>query len=255
MNHGFTLNLDTNSYNYKSSGIETYKANAKRQVTSLAELMIAKDTFDASLILDKLFPTVKADIFLSHSFQDAEKAIQLAVELKEQCGLNVFVDSCVWGSVYELQNAIDRKYCFNESSNTYDYNKRNRSTAHLHMILSTALQRMIDETETILFMNTDQSISLDHSVNQELKTLSPWIHMELAFSSLVRRKKGILKKAFEDAALDRVITSESYTMVHDAPVSHLTSLSNRDFLEWMEMARIVKGSAAVQLLYSKYIGY
>ncbi|MBN1004864.1 hypothetical protein JTL34_36295, partial [Pseudomonas aeruginosa] len=99
---------------------------------------------------------------------------------------SVFVDSCNWDSIYDLLKAIDNKYCRREGNINYDYDERNRSTAHVHMILTTALQRMIDQTDTIIFMNTDQSVSLKHSVNGEKKTLAPWIHMELNFSSLVR---------------------------------------------------------------------
>ncbi|MBN0147988.1 hypothetical protein JTL51_34360, partial [Pseudomonas aeruginosa] len=93
-------------------------------------------------------------VFLSHSSQDANEAIQIALELQENCDLSVFVDSCIWGSIYDLLKAIDNKYCRREGNINYDYDERNRSTAHVHMILTTALQRMIDQTDTIIFMNT-----------------------------------------------------------------------------------------------------
>lgn len=252
MDRGFNLTLDTNNYSFRPWAVESYQTENRKRVKNLADLMIEKDTFDASLILDTIFPTVKADIFLSHSFQDSDKAIQLAMELKENCGLDVFIDSCVWGSVYELQKAIDNKYCLSESGTTYDYDERNRSTAHLHMILSTALQRMIDQTDTILFMNTDQSISLKHSVKDQPKTLSPWIHMELSFSSLVRRKPRKIRVKHEGRVLDHVISNESFNIAHEAPVNHFTKLTDRDFERWKTYANCNNGSRAIDYLYENF---
>ncbi|WP_338001329.1 hypothetical protein, partial [Pseudomonas brassicae] len=68
-------------------------------------------------------------------------AIQLAHELEKK-GVNAFVDSVVWGSSYELLSVIDNKYSKSDDGQHFDYQKRNRSTAHVHMILATALQKM-----------------------------------------------------------------------------------------------------------------
>lgn len=252
MDRGFNLALETNNYNFRTSAVESFKAENSNRVKNLAALMITKDTFDASFILNTLFPTVKADIFLSHSFQDSDKAIQLAMELKESCGLDVFIDSCVWGSVYALQKTIDNEYCLSENGKTYDYDERNRSTAHLHMILSTALQRMIDQTDTILFLNTDQSISLKHSVKDQTKTLSPWIHMELSFSSLVRRKLRKTNAKNESIVFDHAIGNESFNIIHEAPINHFTKLTTRDFERWMKYSKTNKGSKAIDFLYANF---
>lgn len=252
MDRGFNLSIDTANYYVNTDKVTAYKYANQLRVENLAQLMIDKDTFDASIIINELFPTVNADIFLSHSSQDADQAIQMAIMLKEQCDLNVFIDSCVWGSVYDLLKAIDNKYCRREGQTTYDYDERNRSTAHVHMILSTALQQMIDETETIIFMNTDRSISLKHSVDEAQKTLSPWIHMELNFSSLVRRKRRFITKAEDSRMLDQVVGNESFTVVHDAPTRHLTSLSEVEFSQWLTRASVLKGSKAIDHLYNNY---
>jgi len=42
----------------------------------------------------------------------------------------------------------------------YDYELRNYTTSHVHMMLSTALTEMIDNTECIMFYNTSLSVSL-----------------------------------------------------------------------------------------------
>lgn len=251
MDRGFNLSIETGPYPVDFSKVNAYKAANQKRVDDLAQLMIDKDTFDASLILDSLFPAVNADIFLSHSSKDTNKAIQIALELQENCDLNVFIDSCIWGSIYDLLKAIDNKYCRREGKTTYyDYDERNRSTAHVHMILTTALQRMIDQTDTIIFMNTNQSISLKHSVNEEQKTLSPWIHMELNFSTLVRRRPRYMVE--RKLALDSVVSNEQLNVAHHAPTNHLTSITESEFRNWMLQASSLKSSKAIDKLYRSF---
>lgn len=252
MDRGFNLSINTGPYPVDFSKVHAYKAANQKRVDDLAQLMIDEDTFDASLILDSLFPAVNADIFLSHSSKDANEAIQIALELQEKCNLNVFIDSCIWGSIYDLLKAIDNRYCRREGQTTYDYDERNRTTAHVHMILTTALQRMIDQTDTIIFMNTDQSISLKHSVNEEQKTLSPWIHMELNFSTLVRRRSRYKMLVKNERALDEVVSNENFNVAHDAPTNHLTPIAESDFRKWMLQASSLKGSKAIDHLYRNF---
>lgn len=252
MDRGFNLSVNTGPYPVNFSKVNAYKAANQKRVEDLAQLMIDKDTFDASLILDSLFPAVNADIFLSHSSKDTNEAIQIALELQENCDLNIFIDSCIWGSIYDLLKAIDNKYCRREGQTTYDYDERNRSTAHVHMILTTALQRMIDQTDTIIFMNTNQSISLKHSVNGEQKTLSPWIHMELNFSNLVRRRYRYKMLVKSERALDAIVSNEQFKVAHDAPTNHLTPIAEIQFRKWMLEASNLKGSRAIDHLYRSF---
>ncbi|MFJ7007933.1 hypothetical protein [Pseudomonas putida] len=252
MDRGFNLSINTGQYPVDFTKVNIYKSANQKRVDDLAQLMIDEDTFDASLILNSLFPTLSADIFLSHSSRDANEAIQIALELQEKCGLRVFVDSCIWGSIYDLLKAIDNKYCRREGQTIYDYDERNRSTAHVHMILTTALQRMIDQTDTIIFMNSDQSISLKHSVDEKEKTLSPWIHMELNFSTLVRRRSRQSAVIVNKRALNEVYAGESFNVAHEAPTGHLTSITESDFRKWMLQASALKGSKAIDLLYSNF---
>src|SRR5690606_35011062 len=132
------------------------------------------------------FPQIDADIFISHSHSDEKMAILLAGWLKETLGVYVFIDSCIWGYSNDLLRQIDNKHCLNPSGETYSYEKRNNSTSHVHMMLSTALNMMIDKTECLFFLNTPNSISTKEVISQ---TESPWIYSEISMSELVRRKK------------------------------------------------------------------
>lgn len=148
-------------------------------------MILNNGKLDGSKMQQNWFPQIKADIFISHSHKDKDLAIALSEWLFKGFGLSTFIDSCIWGYHNDLLKIIDNEYCKNPEGNSYNYNKRNYSTSHVHMMLSTALSMMIDNTKCILFLNTPNSIS-SHSIIS--KTESPWIYSEIAMTKLVRKK-------------------------------------------------------------------
>ncbi|MGB8368021.1 MAG: hypothetical protein ACLPYZ_01685 [Limisphaerales bacterium] len=140
---------------------------------------------DGSKMRDHWFPEIKADVFISHSHRDQTDAKKLAGYLERNFGLNSFIDSCVWGYADDLLKQIDNQYCLNVGRETYSYEKRNGSTSHVHMMLSTALGMMLDTTECVIFMDTPNSITSNDAVK---KTQSPWIYYELGLMRLIRKR-------------------------------------------------------------------
>ena len=109
------------------------------------------------------FQKLKQIFFLSHSHKDEKQIIALAGFLFSELGLRAFVDSCVWGYADKLLKEIDDKYCAFERNwdgtvELYDYQKRNQSTTHVHMILNGALMKMMDRTECLIFVDTPNSL-------------------------------------------------------------------------------------------------
>ena len=100
--------------------------------------------------------------------------------------LKAFVDSSVWGYADELLKRIDDKYCWNASTGTYRYEDRNRSTSHVHMMLSAALGMMLDSTECLIFLNSSQSVSSKEDAVST--TQSPWLFAEIAMARIVRKQ-------------------------------------------------------------------
>ncbi len=132
----------------------------------------------------------KYDIFISHSHLDEELAIDLAEWLWETFKLKAFVDSAVWGNASDLLKEIDNKYCKNKhKSNSYNYTRRNKTTAHVHMILSVALMRMLDKCESVFFLNTSNSICSKSDMFDNSYTGSPWIYAEIQMSNSLREIK------------------------------------------------------------------
>ncbi|MBO1519723.1 hypothetical protein [Oceanisphaera pacifica] len=187
-------------------------------------------------------PQGSPDIFLSHSFVDRKKALLLANKIQQTHGLTVFIDSEIWGAVYDLLKEVDDEYCFQKISGTYSYDKRNQSTAHVYMILSSALHEVIDRSEAFIFLESENSLvpSIKSTISEDdqAKTYSPWIHSELLLSSMIERKKP--KRYERVKALDSAIGTEHLTegkqlkVKHSAPMGHLIKISQDIFNDWLD---------------------
>ncbi len=166
----------------------------EKSIHSRLEEFVGKDgTIDGTKLQDAWFPSTEHfDIFLSHSHKDLDLAIALSGWLYDAFHLKTFIDACLWGYSNDLLRNIDNKYCLFEDGSMYSYFKRNYSTSHVHMMLSIALSKVIDNTECVMFLNTPNSISWREdlsSIDGDSATISPWIYHELAMTSLIRRKE------------------------------------------------------------------
>ena len=87
----------------------------------------------------------------------------------------------------DLLKEIDNRYCrYQETDGQffYEYDNRNRSTSHVHMLLNGALAKMINKTECLFFVNTPNSVNAQDAENPS-KTASPWIYSELLMTCIL----------------------------------------------------------------------
>lgn len=138
---------------------------------------------DFTSIQNDWFPTIESDIFISHSHRDINIINALAGWLHKNFKVDVFIDSYIWGYCDELLKELDNKYCRHTNGTSYDYDKRNFSTTHVHLMLSNALNKMIDKTECIIFLESDNSLSLKTDI--EVGTSSAWIYSEILATKLI----------------------------------------------------------------------
>lgn len=190
MYRGFNLLLEDNCFEgdfeaLKGIGLDSFSSQQTSIEETINSFVRNDGSLDGSLMQANWFPQIKADIFISHSHKDKGLALALAGWLEETFGLTAFIDSCVWGYANKLLKMIDDEYCYQKKINAYNYQKRNYSTSHVHMMLSVALTQMIDNTECLFFLNTPNSITPNTIINQ---TESPWIYSEIAMSRLIRKK-------------------------------------------------------------------
>lgn len=219
----------------------------KGQIEEQIDSFILADGFlDGSLMQENWFPQINADVFISHSHHDEELAIIFAGWLYETFGLTAFIDSCVWGYANDLLREIDNSYCRRQHSSHYDYNKRNYSTSHVHMMLSVALSQMIDNTECLFFINTPHSITTESVIQQ---TESPWIYMEISMSQLIRRK---CKKEHRIHKITESFSDGGKLQVkYYLPTEHLISIDYRMLSHW-ERAWNSKSTVGLHMDYPQY---
>jgi len=151
--------------------------------------------------MNTLFPLDNYDVFLSHSHNDLLKAQKLKKYLETYLGLSVFLDSEVWENSTEFLKSLDNKYCKNEHENTYNYDKRNFSTTHVHMMLAASILKMIDKAECVLLFATDNYAKNEDSGIEQMD--SAWIYYEYLVSQHIKPKslgRSFKHKAFDESA-------------------------------------------------------
>ena len=177
---------------YYVRGVELFASHEKEVQDCLSDYISEEGIINGTDLKEHWFAISKKDVFISHSHKDINKVKAFAGWLYECFGLEAFIDSCSWGYCDDLLNKIDKKYCYRPKTNTYDYQLRNYTTSHVHMMLSTALTQMIDNTECIIFFDTPHSINMAEELEKIEKkrkketTLSPWIYHELSMTTMLR---------------------------------------------------------------------
>jgi len=236
MYRGFNLKVPNDLNQSKSLliGKEILKFTNESIEESLDNYLLDNGSLDGSKIIENWFPEFDSHVFLSHSHKDEEKAITIAGMLYEEFKILTFIDSTVWGYSNKLLKKIDDKYCLHANRENYDYDKRNYSTSHVHLMLSTALNKMIDNSECLFFLNSPNSISISTEINQ--KTNSPWIFSEIATSKIIRKQtpERLKRKTRVFASKDIIVMNESakLNIEYEIELSHLAHLDTSDLLRW-----------------------
>ena len=183
----FNLKLNHNqiSEEYQQYGL-VLKCSSEEVTRQAIDQYLLKDgSINASAVEEDWFPGIEANIFLSHSHADEKAVINFAGYLYKEFGITSFIDSTVWGYADDLLKQIDEKYCIkssDENGKTYSYEKRNRTTSQVHLLLQGALAKMINRCECLIFINTPNSMRIT-DVQGETNTASPWIYSEILMAS------------------------------------------------------------------------
>lgn len=255
----FVVNLTENTYlypyeDYRSIGNNLFKEQKNIIQTDLEQFKNMSGQLSGNQIINEWFPEIKADIFLSHSHQDEDLVICFAGWLYKEFDLTSFIDSTVWGYADELLKIIDNEYCLSPNSNTYNYQKRNYSTSHVHMMLSTSLMNMIDRCESIIFVNTPQSFTPLDEMNKGI-TLSPWIFSEVLMTNMLRVRtpsrfeKGIVMDSIRASNESRDF-SESLQINYEIDMNHLIELSISQLETWQKKSSPSQKEKNLDILYT-----
>ncbi len=108
--------------------------------------------------------------------------------------------------------------------------KRNRSTSHVHMILNSALMKMMDKTECLLFI--DSPNSLETSDIKQGTTNSELIYSELLMTQYLRRTKPErmhIRSVFSESGEYRELA-----VAYDVDISHMKELTIKDIKDTLK---------------------
>lgn len=250
MYRGFNLNLNWHKdydEKYFNIGEALYTSN-KKQVGRILTLFITNNgKLDGSKMQSNWFPQVNVEAFISHSHKNEKRAIAFAGWLFDNFGIKTFIDSCIWGYADELLKIIDDDYCRNVGDSTYNYKKRNYSTSHVHMMLSTALSMMIDKTECLFFLNTPSSISSSEVVN---KTESPWIYSEIAITQMIRQETPRRRKIQETKLFSKGgVINEQLRIEYEVGLGHLMNIDTINLNDWVKGDKLLNPYSSLDKLY------
>lgn len=254
MYRGFNLKIEDELeiHQYYETGLVIFENLKKAVQPELKNYVLPEGNLDGNKIMEDWFPEVKSHIFLSHSHKDFKNAINIAGALYSKFKIFTFIDSTIWGYSNDLLRIIDNKYCKSESGETYDYNSRNYSTSHVNLMLSSALNKMIDNSESVFFLNTSNSVST-RTITE--KTNSPWIFSEINTTKIIRKRTPIRLREITKSFSDTITLNESQRsqlkIEYELELSHLTDLNLNQFLSWLNSTSY-SPEGALDKLYSQH---
>lgn len=241
-----------------ASEIQKFKDQVQGQFGEVSDYLIdvfeGKRLIDANLLSKHIFPQQeRTHVFLSHSHADEERAIELAVRLRNR-GVNVFVDSCIWGASQHLLEKLMAYYA-DQKADGKPLSELEVSdlSAGVHLMLVGALQEMIDRTELFVFLNTEKSVPLKAYDGSD-RTFSPWIYSELQFSSMVRRRVPARRRGRSRSVLSLEHQQARRLLpdfAHKALNSHLPKIDGSELSGWIELL-LEKGEPALDSLYRSF---
>lgn len=234
MHKGYNFKITNDFFrNYYSDGLDLFRVLSSRVKKNIEMLSNASGKIDASKIEKSWFPDINAEVFISHSHANKELAVGLSGRLHKTFGINSFVDSMVWGYSDELLMEIDNKHCRSGDGKFYDYQKRNRSTSHVHMMLSVALSQMINRCECLIFLNTPESISPDDITSDT--TGSPWIYSEIGMTKIITQRPAKEHRGgIGMEMLESVLAKDSLQFQYSVGLDHLREMDSEKFEKWIK---------------------
>lgn len=215
-----------------------------------AKIVSGKWVLSGSDIESNWFPQLQNHVFISHSHKDEDLALAMAGMLKHWYGLDVFVDSALWGYYAELENQIYNKIIVLRGISSIEkkIELRNSVVSHVHCMLTKSLIQMMDQCECLIFLNTPASIGI-RDIQGAQETYSPWIYTEVEMSRMLRThldsrrsKHTLIRESTEHFALDEDING---IISYPLNLDHLSRVDEQLFWKWIRTcAATTKGQDA-----------
>lgn len=234
------INDTINLLDYTEKGRRHLEAKKDLACESIKKYIINGIVDGTKIKTDWFSTNLKVDIFISHSHKDEDLVLGLAGWIYENFKLECFVDSCMWGYIDDLLLMINDNFsdrCMGEKGYIYNYKKSITASNHVNVMLSIALQHMIDKAEVTMLVNTNNSISKYEDI-YETATYSPWIYTEIFCTQIIRHKplseyrKPFINYVYENVQENRSKIENELTVAYNVSLEHLNSLCKNDLSDW-----------------------
>lgn len=263
---GFNLNLNSSSIDVDNPmKLQHRKILADKEDKfrkNLTDLILSNHAIDGEKLKNLWFPNIdNAHVFISHAHKDKKLAEDLAAWLYAKFEIHSFIDSHVWGYANNLLRTIDDKFARPDLKSNYVYSVRNETTSHVHMMLSCALNEVMDNAECLFFMNTENAINNIALSNEsdDHRTASPWIMSELATSKIIRKKQNVARTILQEKTRAKPALESigrhyyQFPIQHKAHVGHLIDIGNDNLMKWEYKCPLShRGYDALTVLYNLY---
>lgn len=218
---------------YRLYGQKQSKEIKEKLAPGLSTYMNVNGILDGQRIMDDWFSQVKVDVFISHSHRDIKGVYALSGWLYWNLGLTSFIDSDIWGYCDDLIQEMDRSYS-TKTDGSLSYDRIRETTAHVHVMLMSALAKMINKTECLFFLDSDQSIS---ARDTSLKTRSPWIYNELLISSMIKPQEIKRQQCrIQDSRLlfeRREFSATEMIIEYSVAYKHMKTIKRPELPDWL----------------------
>ena len=263
---GFNLKLSESFFGNKIQEYADIGKNSNSNLRTdedMTNCVITKfkegDSLSGKRILDEWFPKIKCNIFISHAHCDERLANALSGWLYDNFNITSFIDSNVWKYIDSLLNMLN-EYSDKRPNGLegwiYDYCKCNRASQHANIMLLMSLQTMIDNVESVFFLNTDNSVNVIGK-NGISSTYSPWIYAELLCADLIRKKplaEYRNKYFLENFAINAATESRAELKItYNISTNNLKSLNEKNLIDWKERYKNEHNVISMDLLYKMFI--
>lgn len=211
-----------------------YKQDFDNKYRRLLKNYLENGTVDGTKLLEEVFAKDHYDVFISYSHNDEELIFAIAGMLGKEFNLNVFVDAFYWGSADRLLKEIDDIKC-KKADGTYDYQKRNLTTSHVHAMLTSAIMQVMDLSEVVIFVNTYNSVPvLENTLSGKREyTFSPWIYEEVLFTELLRKKEWLEHRILNLSEKFESKVEQDFEIAYELPKNNMISIDTNIIREWI----------------------
>jgi len=251
----FNLTISKDCVEGNVNVVKGYWSDIKEQTERDFQKYVKDGIADVTKIENDWFPSVDVNVFISHSHADEELAKCLAAWLYKNFSLKSFIDSYVWGYCDDLLDEINGLYSYKRHEGNrifYDHRLCNVASKHVDTILNIALQKMIDKTEVVFFLKTQNSIESCESCMNDA-TYSPWIYSELVCTKIIRKRKieEHRTKSCMEELKEAKLANDGLTAKYEVNTEHLIELNDNLLNQWLCSYKSYESVHPLDCLYDK----